>query len=152
MNNAMAQLAEVLNIDHAKMPRETMAQAVCEKALAYIDDQAEKIEQLRGITPEIHFAVADLIQEKLPRFGLRWNGPTQPLVTPMDDGYWTPYHIADALLEKSRTIKLAANLVIKYAEEAQSDTGKVYVIDADWIDGLSEIIDESAAETNGMAI
>ena len=32
MNNAMAKLAEALNIDHAKMPREQMAEAVCEKA------------------------------------------------------------------------------------------------------------------------
>jgi hypothetical protein len=93
MNNVMAQLAEVLNIDHAKMPREQMAEAVCEKALKKM-----------------------------------------------------------AQLEKLRLIKTAAELVVEFAEEAQSDTGRVYVIDADWIEGLNEIIDESAAETNGMAI
>ena len=36
MNNAMAKLAEALNIDHAKMPREQMAEAVCEKAVLEI--------------------------------------------------------------------------------------------------------------------
>ena len=44
MNNAMAKLAEALNIDHAKMPREQMAEAVCEKALKHI----EQLEALRA--------------------------------------------------------------------------------------------------------
>ena len=35
--------------------------------------------------------------EGLPRYGLRWNGPQQPLATPMDDGYWTPWHLANEL-------------------------------------------------------
>lgn len=30
----------------------------------------------------------------LPRYGLRWNGPHQPVSVPMDDGYWTPWHLA----------------------------------------------------------
>jgi len=29
--------------------------------------------------------------EGLPRYGLRWNGPTSPITVPMPDGYWTPY-------------------------------------------------------------
>ena len=33
----------------------------------------------------------------LPRYGLRWNGPSQPLSVPMDDGYWTPWHLANDL-------------------------------------------------------
>lgn len=33
---------------------------------------------------------------RLPRFGLRWNGPREFVPTPMDDGYWTPYHLAAA--------------------------------------------------------
>lgn len=37
MNQAMAQLAEKLGIDHAKLPREEMAEAVCEKALKCIE-------------------------------------------------------------------------------------------------------------------
>ena len=32
--------------------------------------------------------------EGLPRYGLRWNGPQQPLSVPMEDGYWTPWHLA----------------------------------------------------------
>lgn len=33
----------------------------------------------------------------LPRYGIRWNGPNLPLAVPMGDGYWTPWHLADAL-------------------------------------------------------
>lgn len=32
--------------------------------------------------------------EGLPRYGLRWNGPDKPLAVPMEDGYWTPWHLA----------------------------------------------------------
>lgn len=33
--------------------------------------------------------------EGLPRYGLRYNGPDQPLAVPMLDGYWTPWHLAE---------------------------------------------------------
>lgn len=33
----------------------------------------------------------------LPRYGLRWNGPTSPLAVQMDDGYWTPWHLANQI-------------------------------------------------------
>ena len=29
----------------------------------------------------------------LPRYSLLWNGPQQPVAVPMDDGYWTPWHL-----------------------------------------------------------
>lgn len=35
----------------------------------------------------------------LPRYGLRWNGPDQPVSTPMPDGFWTPFHIAHQALK-----------------------------------------------------
>ncbi|MFK3907933.1 hypothetical protein ACI2KD_07670 [Pseudomonas monteilii] len=35
----------------------------------------------------------------LPRYGLRWNGPQKPIAVPMDDGYWTPWHLADRIRE-----------------------------------------------------
>lgn len=64
----------------------------------FIRLQAE-ISALRGLTPappprppEVH---------GLPRYGLRWNGPDQPLAVPMEDGYWTPWHLADQLRTKN---------------------------------------------------
>ena len=38
--------------------------------------------------------------EGMPRYGLQWNGPTNPLSVPMDDGYWTPWHLANAEVER----------------------------------------------------
>ncbi|WP_346829408.1 phosphohydrolase [Pseudomonas abietaniphila] len=43
----------------------------------------------------------------LPRYGLRWNGPTLPLSVPMDDGYWTPWHLADRLNSELAELKRA---------------------------------------------
>lgn len=34
----------------------------------------------------------------LVRFGLQWNGPREFVCTPMADGYWTPWHIAQSAL------------------------------------------------------
>lgn len=37
----------------------------------------------------------------LIRYGVTWDGsPNQPLLTPTDDGYWTPWHIAADLVDK----------------------------------------------------
>lgn len=39
----------------------------------------------------------------LPRYGIKWNGPAYPICEPMDDGYWTPHHLAmQAILALSR--------------------------------------------------
>ncbi len=39
---------------------------------------------------------------ELPRYGIRWNGPTQPISVPMGDGYWTPWHLAHAAIAALR--------------------------------------------------
>jgi hypothetical protein len=49
--------------------------------------------RLRGIKPKMPPFPPN--GSGLPRYGLRWNGPEQPLATPMEDGYWTPWHLAD---------------------------------------------------------
>jgi hypothetical protein len=36
--------------------------------------------------------------EGLPRYGIQWNGPKSPLSVVMDDGYWTPWHLANQKL------------------------------------------------------
>ncbi len=57
---------------------------------------ATEIEQLRGLKPELPPRPPD--GEGLPRFGLRHNGPGETLATPMADGYWTPWHLAERAL------------------------------------------------------
>ena len=36
----------------------------------------------------------------LPRYGLQWNGPEEPVPTEMEDGYWTPWHLANEAITK----------------------------------------------------
>ena len=49
---------------------------------------------------------------ELPRYGISWNGPQQPISVPMDEGYWTPAHIAQAELAKqARLIAWLSGLV-----------------------------------------
>lgn len=38
----------------------------------------------------------------LTRYGLQWNGPTDFVATPMPDGYWTPWHLAQAEIDRLR--------------------------------------------------
>jgi len=62
-----------------------------------------RVAELEGIRPE--FPPMPFIPLShtpagygLPRYGLRWSGPTQPLAVPMADGYWTPWHLAELAL------------------------------------------------------
>ncbi|CAM3899265.1 hypothetical protein CCOS865_02167 [Pseudomonas reidholzensis] len=57
-----------------------------------------EIEELKGLRPE--WPPRPPNGEGLPRYGLRWNGPQQPLAVPMVDGYWTPWHLAERLREE----------------------------------------------------
>lgn len=68
-------------------------QAECEKL-------RQEVEALQGIQPEMPPMPPN--GKGLPRYGVRWNGPTQPLSVPKDDGYWTPWHLAQTECEKLR--------------------------------------------------
>ena len=68
-------------------------------------------ENLRGLMPEMPPRPPD--GDGLPRYGLRWNGPGVPLSVPMDDGYWTPWHLAAA-------VSVAAGSVAVKAEQLQA--------------------------------
>lgn len=68
------------------------------------DQLRAELEALRGLKPEIplrppHNNDASYQHPALPRYGLRWNGPGEPVSVPMDDGYWTPFHMALEALE-----------------------------------------------------
>lgn len=43
----------------------------------------------------------------LLRYGVQWNGPREPICTPMPDGYWTPWHLADARIEFDAKVQKA---------------------------------------------
>lgn len=62
------------------------------QAQAQIEQLQAECQTLRGLQPAPPPRPPE--GEGLPRYGLRWNGPGQPLSVPMDDGYWTPWHLA----------------------------------------------------------
>lgn len=53
--------------------------------------------ELRGLTPALPPRPPN--GDGMPRYGLRWNGPQQPLAVAMSDGYWTPWHLAERRVE-----------------------------------------------------
>lgn len=73
---------------------DSIAEALASPASDYEDLLAEN-KRLRGLEPD--FPPRPPEGSGLPRYGLRWNGPQLPLSVPMDDGYWTPWHLADQL-------------------------------------------------------
>lgn len=70
------------------------AQPTKSEVIAERDAARAEVEKLRGIKPTIRHGDGS----KGTRFGIRWNGPQSPLAVPMDDGYWTPWHVAQAEL------------------------------------------------------
>jgi hypothetical protein len=69
-----------------------MSKPSYEELLAERDALAVQVKQLKGIKPELPPFPPQ--GSCLPRFGIKWNGQYEPISTPMDDGYWTPYHLA----------------------------------------------------------
>ena len=61
--------------------------------------QAE-IEMLKGVKPELPPFPPE--GKGLPRYGISWNGEYMPITKPMDGGYWTPFHLAEAENERLR--------------------------------------------------
>lgn len=73
-------IRELVDIIHCNWNQVEQLEATCE--------------MLRGLKPDCPPRPPE--GEGLPRYGLRWNGPSQPISVPMDDGYWTPWHLADS--------------------------------------------------------
>ena len=92
-----------------------------------------RIAELEGLRPELPYPpfLGAPMPEGMPRYGLRYNGPTEPLAVPMPDGYWTPWHVANARAEAAEAdAKLAAvreaaqGLRVALAEALDSDAAK----------------------------
>lgn len=98
------------------------------RALEQVDELKAECEKLRqqvetfqGLKPAM--PPRPPTGEGLPRYGLRWDGPSQPLSVPMDDGYWTPWHLAQGECEKLRkeaVVLMAALEGIKVAATHKS--------------------------------
>lgn len=96
------------------------------------DQLRAEVVALRGLKPEIpqrppHHNDASYQHPSLPRYGLRWNGPGQPVSVPMEDGYWTPFHLA---LDEVEVQQADAE---RYRDIRDGNAGE-YAI-CEWIDG-----------------
>lgn len=91
-----------MNCDHGVPLTEVCNQPGCSglqypaQAIAEIARLRAEVERLRGVRPTF---VPESGVAGLPRYGLRWNGPTAPVSVPLPDGYWTPWHLAAARVE-----------------------------------------------------
>lgn len=81
--------------DEARAARDHFKEQLRERAEALLDARAE-VERLRGLVPDLPPRPSE--GAGLIRYGIRHNGPTQPLAVPMIDGHWTPWNLADAAL------------------------------------------------------
>lgn len=89
-------------------------------AICNLSDARRTIAELRGLVPEPPPRPPE--GEGMPRYGLRWNGPKQPVSVPMADGYWTPWHLAEAECEQLRANHRApAGSLGDYALRQQRD-------------------------------
>jgi hypothetical protein len=77
------------------------------KAWETYREEQSNIPGMFGLTPRPSFlagwqarSASQPAQEpvQLQRFGVKWKGQTEPFMEQMPDGYWTPWHIADAAL------------------------------------------------------
>ena len=85
------------------------------------DEARVEVERLRSIEPEL--PPRPPVGDGLPRYGLRWNEPTQPLAVPMDDGYWTPWHLAVQAVREMR--EAAAQIFDREAKQWGDRAGRV---------------------------
>ena len=79
----------------AKPYRDFIEAATPAAILALIADN----ERLQGLKPDFPPRPPEGVG--LPRYGLRWNGPATPLAVRMEDGYWTPWHLAEQIINAS---------------------------------------------------
>ncbi len=105
-NRLATVLAEGLGPDHPALA--DLAAVLLDRSK---DDEIARlraqVEALQGLRPEIpqrppHSNDSRYQHPALKRYGLRWNGPGQPVSVPMEDGYWTPFHAALAEVEALR--------------------------------------------------
>ncbi len=101
VNAAWAEVPEPLRVESSAVndPRHPLVMAV--------ERMRAEVEALRGLRPETperppHSNDSRYQHPALKRYGLRWNGPGEPVSVPMEDGYWTPFHAALAEVEALR--------------------------------------------------
>jgi hypothetical protein len=75
---------------------------------------------------------------ELIRYGIEWAGPKDPIAVPMDDGYWTPWHIANQELRTASAV-------------VPSGVWQFYQ-DGEWHTGINNIHHRSDTEAAGYKV
>lgn len=107
------------------------------RAAMAIPQQQQEIERLQGIRPELPPRPPE--GEALPRYGIRWNGPDEPLAVPMVDGYWTPWHLAARAGHKQAT---ASREWVEIVTRIRAHAAGIYNFNAFRSSALQDIADE----------
>jgi hypothetical protein len=98
--------------------------------MAERDQLKSEVERLNGLQPSLPPRPPE--GYGLPRFGLRWNGPSNPLAVSMGDGYWTPWHLADQFKVENEQLREAndkltrRNGMLEENVQTLSDTHVLY--------------------------
>lgn len=87
------------------------------------DELSEEYEEARAERDQALSAlVAKLKASDLPRFGIQWQGPHDPISVPMADGYWTPWHLAAASHGEVVTPRRLTALSVQDLERMKRDS------------------------------
>lgn len=60
------------------------------------------------------FDVQGKAQVRLARYGIKWQGENMPICVPFPDGYWTPWHVAEAQVASLTADNEALRLQLKH--------------------------------------
>lgn len=117
------------------------ALAALDAARAEVARLTAEVARLRGLTPELPPFPPE--GGWLPRYGLRWEGAEHckpPLSVPMPDGYWTPWHLAEA------AVRDAARRCARWQQEAMR-LRRRWGEDGDFVRESARAMRELAAQT-----
>jgi len=85
--------------------------------------QNYKARLTRNNNPE---SVTEAVDGKLPRYGISWNGPSKPIPTPMEDGYWTPWHLANRIIQEHHSAAPDINVGVLKEYDRRDRQNAVY--------------------------
>jgi hypothetical protein len=85
---------------------------------AEVSQLKREVTALKGVEPKLPPRPPE--GNALPRYGIKWNGDNTPITIPLNDGYWTPFHLAEKALD-SANVAAAASLIGYVSQQEDVD-------------------------------